>query len=121
MDSILELTRKANTIEEKVENISKLVSAYKDEIGVLEMDKDYEIDFDGMEEISLEELDGYTKALDDYPIIQPEVNSEDFGMTLKIAGDKKNEIVMALLLSGYKISLKDENFIMIEEGQEKFY
>ncbi len=110
MDSILELTRKANTIEEKVENISKLVSAYKDEIGVLEMEKDYKIDFDDMEEINLEELDNDTK-----------INSEDFGMILKIAGDKKNEIVMALLLSGYKISLKDENFIIIEEGQEKFY
>ncbi len=121
MDSILELTRKANTIEEKVENISKLVSAYKDEIGVLEMEKDYEIDFDGMEEleeISLEQLDRYTTtAEEDFP----DINTEDFGMTLKIAGDKKNEIIMALLLSGYKISLKDENFIVIEEGQEKFY
>lgn len=108
LNTISNLENRADNIENNVNRIDELVSSYKKLTEESKMADDFE-----MEEIDLKELDNYT--------VIPEIVDADFGVTLKITGDKKNEIVMALLLSGYKISLKDESLILIEEGQERFY
>jgi len=103
---MIDIKSRINIIENNINNISQLIDIYKKEVKLME--KNYEIDFDGMEEIDLESMDQYI------------INDSDFGVKLLIADETiRNSIITGLVISGYRISA-DGNIILIENGREKF-
>lgn len=110
--TIKNLESRTGVIENSIDEIDELVQSYKKEVEEIELT---DFDVDDLEEINLEELDTYT-----VPEEEPETIMSR--TVLKIPDDKiKSDIIMALLYSGYKVSLAKENFVFIEEGTERFY
>jgi len=112
-ETIDRIKNKTNSINDKIDKVDSFINTYKN------LTED-EYKLNDLEEISLEQLDEY--ALSDEKLVNNKT------VILKIKEEKKDEFTIMLLLSGYKVSYFSDNknstddfFIMIEEGQEKFY
>jgi len=115
-EDIINLKRKVNTIEDKINNIGNLIIDYKKKAGiaynkdeVLKMNDDFEINFGKLEEIDLNSIKSPDKHTKEKEVFKLNIRDEDI---------RKNMIV-ELVMSGYKISIKG-NSIIIENG-ERYY